>query len=399
MIFSDLSLRAVITGVLAAIVGFAGAFAVVVQGLGAVGANAEQTASALMALCIGMGVCSIVLSLFYRMPISIAWSTPGAAMLTTAGVGAADFNLAVGAFCICAVLLTLAGLWKPLTRLIGQIPTPVASAMLAGILFELCLAPVKAVSEYPLFALPLFLVWLVVGKLNKLLAVPAALIAFFVIIFFFLDISQGMAELQQQSVFTKLVWVTPAFSVTAFIGIAIPLFVVTMASQNIPGIGVLHANKYTPDSGKLFTVTGAFSLLTAPFGGHAINLAAIIAALCASEEAHSDRSKRYWSAVMAGVCYLLIAVFVGFVTRLVTLAPPILIQTVAGLALIGTCAGAVVAAFDKPKFREAAAVTFFITASGVAFLGISGAFWGLVAGWMIILWQNVDTECGPDTQA
>ncbi|MCL4160566.1 UNVERIFIED_CONTAM: hypothetical protein GTU68_002514 [Idotea baltica] len=178
----------------------------------------------------------------------------------------------------------------------------------------------------------------------------------------------------------------------AIVGIALPLFIVTMASQNIPGMGVLNANDYHPKSGKLFATTGVFFLLSAPFGGHAVNLAAITAAMCAGSESHPDRTKRYWSAIFAGISYVLIAAFAGLITQLVTLAPPILIQAVAGLALIGACAGALVSAFEQAEHREAAAVTFFITASGVAFLGISGAFWGLVCGWLVhvIQTQSID---------
>jgi len=384
----DISLPAIVTGALAALVGFTGSFAVVVQGLTSVGASTEQTASALMALCFTMGLCGVLLSTFYKMPISIAWSTPGAAMLTGSASIVGGFNAAVGAFLVCAALLTLVGFWKPLSRMVSAIPTSLASAMLAGILFGLCLAPVKAVAEYPMFALPIFFVWLLAGKIHKLLAVPAALLTFFVILFFFIDVPDGFSSLTQESILTKLVWVTPEFSVGATIGIAIPLFIVTMASQNIPGMGVLRANDYHPDSRPLFAMTGIFSLLSAPFGGHAVNLAAITAAMCAGPEAQADSRKRYWSAIVAGLCYMVFALFAGAITKLVTLAPPILIQAVAGLALIGACAGALVAAFELASQREAAAITFFISASGVTFGGVSGAFWGLIFGWLVLFIQD-----------
>lgn len=382
-LLNDFSLSAVVTGALAALVGFSSSFAVTLQGLTSVGASTEQAASALMALCLTMGLCGILLSLVYRMPISIAWSTPGAAMLAGSAAIEGGFAAAVGAFIVCALLLTLAGFWKPLTKLVAAIPTALASAMLAGILFGLCLAPVKAVAEFPVYALPLCITWLIAGKIHKLLAVPVALATFFVILIFFIDSSAGIQALRDASLLTSLVWVTPSFSVSAIIGIAIPLFIVTMASQNIPGMGVLNANHYQPEAGKLFATTGVFSLLSAPFGGHAVNLAAITAAMCAGDEAHQDRHRRYWSAIITGVVYLLIAAFAGVITKLVTLAPPILIQAVAGLALIGACAGALVAAFEKTEHREAAAITFFITASGLAFMGVSGAFWGLLCGWLV----------------
>lgn len=386
--FKDISISAIVTGALAALVGFTSSFAVILQGLTSVGASTEQAASAVMALCVTMGLCAILLSSIYRMPISIAWSTPGAAMLAGSSTIDGGFSAAVGAFLICSVLLTLAGFWKPLTRIVAAIPTALASAMLGGILFGLCLAPVKAVAEFPLFALPIFIAWLLAGRVHKLLAVPTALLAFFIVLFFFVDISLGLSTLQEQSMFTKLIWVTPTFSISAAVGIALPLFIVTMASQNIPGMGVLNANDYQPDSGKLFATTGVFSFLSAPFGGHAVNLAAITAAMCAGEDAQADSNKRYWSAIVAGASYLLIAAFAGVIIKLVTLAPPILIQAVAGLALISACAGALVSAFEKVEHREAAAVTFFITASGLAFFGISGAFWGLLSGWLVYYIQK-----------
>ena len=376
-------------------VGFTSSFAVVLQGLTNVGASTEQAASGLMALCITMGICGIALSAFYKMPISTAWSTPGAAMLASTTAIEGGFNAAVGAFIVSACLLTLAGFWKPLSRLVAAIPTALASAMLAGILFGLCLAPVKAVAEYPIYALPIFFAWLIAGKIHKLLAVPAALCAFLVMLFFFMDISTGWAGIQASSAFTSLSWVSPTFSIAAIVGIAIPLFIVTMASQNIPGMGVLNANDYHPDSGKLFANAGAFSILSAPFGGHAVNLAAITAAMCAGSESHPDKHRRYWSAIFAGISYLLIAGFSGLVIQVVTLAPPILIQAVAGLALIGACTGALMAAFENVAHRESAAVTFFITASGLAFLGISGAFWGLLCGWLIYLWQSPRSRKSP----
>ena len=380
----DFSIQALITGMLAAFAGFAGSFAVVVQGLVAVGASAEQSGSALMALCIGMGLCGILLSAWLRMPISVAWSTPGAAMLGGSVAHQGGFETAVGAFLICGGLLVLAGFWKPLTRLVRAIPVALASAMLAGVLFGLCLAPVQAVAEYPQWGLPIVVAWLIGLKIDKLLAVPLALLTFLILMFFFMDLSAELSSLFQTASLTRLEFISPAFSISSVLSIALPLFVVTMASQNIPGMGVLQANNYHPDAGRLFSVTGFFSVLTAPFGGHAINLAAITAALCAGEEAHKNPARRYWSAIVTGVCYLLIALFAGFITRLVTLAPSVLIQAVAGLALVSACSGAMVLAFEKAEYRTASAVTFLVTASGLSFAGISGAFWGLFAGWLVL---------------
>lgn len=384
----DFSAQAAISGVLAAFVGFCSSFAVILQGLYSVGATTAQASSGIMILCIAMGIGALFLSTLYRMPISIAWSTPGGAMLAGGAALDGGFAAAVGGFVICGVLLVLAGLVKPLGRLVAAIPASLASAMLAGILFELCLAPVRAVADYPLFALPIIVAWLVAGRFSKLLAVPFALATFFVVTLFGMNLMASLPEVTRAGVFTQLVWVTPEFSMPALASIALPLFIVTMSSQNIPGMGVLKANNYEPDANRLFSVTGFLSMLSAPFGGHAVNLAAITAALCASEEAHAEKHRRYWAALVAGTCYLVIAAFAGLIIRLVTLAPGILIQAVAGLALIGTCAAAMVAAFSQTEHREAAAITFFITAAGLSFAGISGAFWGLVAGWIVYIVQT-----------
>ncbi|MBV9218398.1 MAG: benzoate/H(+) symporter BenE family transporter [Methylobacteriaceae bacterium] len=365
-------------GIFAAFVGFASSFAVIVQGLTAVGATSAQAASGLMALSLGMGICGILLSARTRMPISIAWSTPGAALLATSGRVEGGFAAAVGAFLVAAALVVAAGLWKPLGRAVAAIPLPLASAMLAGVLFGLCLAPVKAVAQAPALGLPVVVAWALVARLNRLYAVPAALLVTIVVV---VVTAQGTAV--EGSLWPLPVLVTPSFSLAALIGIALPLFVVTMASQNIPGIAVLNVNGYRPAPGPLFTVTGLFSLLAAPFGGHAINLAAITAALCAGPDAHPDPKRRYWAAITTGGAYLLFGLLAGAAIAFVGASPPILIEAVAGLALLGAFGSALVAALAEPGDREAAVVTFIVTASGIGFFGISGAFWGLIAGGLI----------------
>ncbi|WP_033067386.1 benzoate/H(+) symporter BenE family transporter [Thalassospira australica] len=379
----DISPQSIFMGLLAGFVGSASSFAVVLQGLSAVGATPDQAASGLMALSISMGLCAIFLSLKTRLPISIAWSTPGAALLATSGAIGGGFAVAVGAFIVCAVLIIISGVWKPLGRAVAGIPAPLANAMLAGVLLGLCLAPVKAVAFDPLLGLPIAIAWIVVGRFNRLLAVPAALVAFIVVIFFGVDFPENaMADLSH-AIAPPVEFVMPEFTLTGLIGIALPLFIVTMASQNIPGTAVLRANDYDTPPGPLFTVTGIFSLLSAPFGGHAVNLAAITAALCAGKDAHPDPAKRYWAAVSGGVFYIVFGLLAGLVTAFISLAPGILIEAVAGLALIGAFAGSAVAAFKEEDGREAAAVTFIVTAAGLSFYGISGAFWGLLAGGLI----------------
>ncbi|TCU17144.1 benzoate/H(+) symporter BenE family transporter [Rhizobium sullae] len=380
----DFSVQALFMGVLTAFVGFASSFAVVLQGLHGVGATDAQAASGLMALSISLGLCAIVLSTVTRMPISTAWSTPGGALLASTGVVEGGFNAAVGAFVICALLIVIAGLFKPLGRAVAAIPAPLANAMLAGVLIGLCFAPVKAIAFDPLLGLPIVLAWIVVGAFKRLWAVPAALGAFVLILAFGVDIPEGALGSIGQALLPTVEIVTPVFNLPAFISIALPLFIVTMASQNIPGIAVLKVNGYAPKPGSLFSVTGLFSVVSAPLGGHAVNLAAITAAMCAGPDAHPDPARRYWAVLICGVCYLIVGPLAGVVTAFVALAPPILIQAVAGLALVGAFSGSAMAAFQAPESREAAAITFLVTASGVSFGGISGAFWGLVAGGLML---------------
>ncbi len=371
-------------GILTAFVGFASSFAVVLHGLTGVGATEAQAASGLMAVCVALGVSMILLSAVTRLPVAIAWSTPGAALLANSGPIEGGFQTAVGGFLVCGLLIVIAGLWKPLGRMVAAIPASLANAMLAGVLIGLCFAPAKAIAFNPLLGLPIVLAWAIVGAFNRLYAVPAALAAFIAVLAFGIDVPPEALAGLSESLVPNPELAMPIFTVAGFVGIALPLFIVTMASQNIPGIAVLKVNGYEPDPAPLFATTGVFSLLSAPFGGHAVNLAAITAAMCAGSDAHPDPKRRYWAPIVAGVCYVVFGPFVGAVTALVALAPPILIQAVAGLALISAFANSALNAFKEIEGREAAAVTFLVTASGVSFAGISGAFWGLIAGGLML---------------
>jgi benzoate membrane transport protein len=367
---------AIAAGLLSAFVGFASSFAVILQGLTAVGASQAQAASGLMALSLAMGLCAIVLSWKTRLPISIAWSTPGGALLASSAVAEGGFSAAVGAFILCGILLTLAGLWKPLGRAVAAIPAALANAMLAGILLGLCLAPVKAVAAMPVAGLSIVIVWALVAKWKRLYAMPAAVL---VTLGFILAGGEISAD-KLGSLWPQAAFIMPAFSPSAMLGIALPLFIVTMASQNIPGIAVLQANGYKPDPTPLFRATGLFSLAAAPFGGHAVNLAAITAAICAGPEAHPDPNRRWVAALVAGIFYVVFGLLATAATAVFSAAPPLLIQAVAGLALLGAFASSLVAALSDAQSREAAAITFIVAASGLTLFGIGGAFWGLIAG-------------------
>jgi benzoate membrane transport protein len=366
--------RPVLAGVVTALVGFGGAFPVVLAGLRAVGADDRQAASGLLALCLACGVIAVVLGLRTRMPVSIAWSTPGAALLIAAGRPPGGFAAAVGAFLLCGVLIVLSGLVRPLSRLIGAIPPSIAGAMLAGVLLPLCVAPVKAVAEVPLLAVPVIVVWAVVGRVARPWAVPAALAAAVVGIVV-TGPGLGGADLTP-----ALVWTTPRFDPSTLVGVGLPLFLVTMASQNVPGMAVLATYGYHPRLGPLLGATGLGTLAAAPVGGHAINLAAISAALAAGPDADPDPDRRWIASVTAGIGLAVLGLGAGLATALILLSPPVLVSAVAGLALLGALAAALASAVADPAMREAAAVTFVVTAAGVTFVGIGAAFWGLLAG-------------------
>ena len=389
MRWRDASLQAASAGALAALVGFASSFTVIVHGLLAGGATQAQAASGLTALSVLMGLGGVVLSVRTRLPISVAWSTPGAALLASSGPIAGGFAAAVGAFLVTGVLIVVAGLWRPLGRAVAAIPHSLAAAMLAGILLSLCLAPVHAVAERPAMGLAIVVVWAVVARLRRLLAVPAAVLVTVALVAATTHLSRaGLGPLWPAPI---LVW--PSFSVAGAVGVALPLFVVTMASQNIPGIAVLRVNGFHPQPAPLFTATGLLSLLAAPFGGGpAINLAAVTAAMCAGEDAHPDPARRYWAALVNGLAYIVLGVLATAATAFISVTPPVLIEAVAGLALLGAFGGALMGVMNEPRHREAAVVCFVVTASGQNFVGVSGAFWGLIAGGLMLAmgrWRRV----------
>lgn len=376
----DFSPSALTMGLLTAFVGFVSSFAVIMQGLQAMGASSQEIASALLAVCIAQSVLTMFFSLRHRMPVMMAWTTPGGALLAATGAIEGGFPAAVGAFVLCGMMIALSGLFRPLGQMIRKIPAPIANAMLAGILLSLCLAPVKAVAFNAALGLPIVLTWMVVVSRWRLWAVPAALGAFVLVLIFGVDLPDDVFGQIGAAIHPELIWVSPLFTWHGFVSVGLPLFIVTMASQNIPGIAILKAHHYEPPPGPLFASTGIFSTIIAFFGSVPVNLAAITAAMCASEDAHPDPKRRYWAAVVGGAAYTVLGLIAGGIIAFVSMAPPILLQAVAGLGLIGAFSNAAFAAWREPETREAAAITFLVTASGATFAGISGAFWGLVAG-------------------
>ncbi|MGI9369690.1 MAG: benzoate/H(+) symporter BenE family transporter [Ruegeria sp.] len=372
-------LQTISTGLVVAIVGFFSSFPIVLQGLDGMGASRGEAASGLMSAAIVMGLTAIVLSLWYRQPISVAWSTPGAALLAVSAAPAEGFSGAIGAFLCAGALTVLAGLWKPLGRLAEAIPITLAHAMLGGVLLPLCIVPFKAAVELPWQVLPVILTWFVAGRINRLLAVPAAVVAAAIVVV----LNAGDGSISEGQLMAAPVWTTPTFSLASAIGIGVPLFVVTMVTQNIPGIAVLRGFGYSPVSGRLVSSVGGASILSAPFGAPATCLAAITAAMCSNEDSHPDPKQRYWSAVMAGAFYVLLGVFAVAITGFTAHADPLLMGTLAGIALIGVMANSIHAALEIPAEREAAVLTLAITASGITVFGLGAAVWGLMAGGIV----------------
>ena len=373
---SGIPIQPITAGLLAALVGFASTFAVVLQALTTVGATQAQAASGLLALLVAKGVTAIALSLRSRMPISLAWSTPGTALLIATGLPSGGFPAAVGAFLVSSALLVGAGLWAPFGRAVAAIPISLASAMLAGVLLELCLAPVRAVGAMPGLALPVVLAWAVAWRFARPYAIPIAVGVTAVIVVMATSMPPGaLADIAPHPIF-----VAPAFNLSAIVGIAVPLFIVTMASQNIPGLAVLNSNGYHPPVGPIFVATGVASAVASLFGGHLVNLAAITAALCAGPDADRDPSRRWIASATAGAGYIALGMAATFAAAFVAASPPLLIQAVAGLALLGSFGAAIQGALIREDERVPAIVTFVTTASGVSFFGIGAAFWGLLAG-------------------
>ncbi|CAN5158896.1 benzoate/H(+) symporter BenE family transporter [soil metagenome] len=370
-------------GIITALVGFTSSFAVVIAGLHSVGASRSEAASGLLALCITQGVGVIWLTRRYRMPLTLAWSTPGAAFLAGTGAITGGWAAAVGAFIVVGCAFVLTGLWPALGRLITRIPTTIAQAMLAGVLLPLCLAPVTAVRDQPWAVIPVIAVWLLVLRFASRWAVPSAFVAAAIVISY--DLVRTGTSVPLSGLAPQIDLTTPHLTWQAIVGIAIPLYIITMASQNIPGVAVMASFGYAVPWRSSMAVTGVGTIIGGPAGGHAINLAAISAALAAGPDAHPDRDKRWVAASTAGWLYLVLGVASAAVVTLVAIAPPGVMETVAGLALLGILASSLTSALSEVVGREAAIAAFLVAASGVSIAGIGAAFWALVVGIVIRL--------------
>ncbi|MEN9707339.1 MAG: hypothetical protein RIS31_905 [Actinomycetota bacterium] len=370
----------ILAGGVSAITGVAASTGVVLAAMKGLGATNGQILSIIFVATAGYGLLSIFLSMRYKMPLSIVWSTPGAAMLVAAGTLNLGFPVAVGSFIMSGVLLTLTGLWPALGRLVSSIPKPIASAMLAGVIFSFCISPFKEITNNPWVVLPALLVWLVLYRFATIWAAPAAIAVMGVMIAFTIPLPTAAF-----SVIPHIEFTMPEFTLTGLISISIPLYLVTMASQNIPGIAIMKTYDFDVPFKPVMVTTGLASILSAPIGGFAFNLAAITAAINANEHAHPQHSKRYMASVYGGVIYLglaLLAVpFISFVLNV----PHELILAMAGIALFATITSAVTSATEDAELRLPAVLTFLVGASGFAVWGIGAAFWALLSG--VLVWQ------------
>ncbi len=381
-----MSLSAVVAGFVAVLVGYTSSVAIVFQAAQALGATPAQTASWMWALGLAMGISCIGLSLHYRLPVLTAWCTPGAALLAaTQGV---SLPQATGAFIVCALLIMLVGATGWFERVMDKVPMAVAAALLAGVLTRFGLDAVLAVRTAPALVLMMVAAFLAGRRWWPRYAVPGVLLAGVVVAALQGSLHLGTVLGLGGSAWATPVFVLPQFTLGSVVGVALPLFIVTMASQNLPGVAAQRAAGYAIPVSPVTTATGLVTLLLAPFGAFAINLAAITAAICMSPEAHADPAKRYAAPVVAGLFYILMGLAGGAVVGLLAAFPRELVAAVAGLALLGTIAGGLAAALQDERHRDAAAMTFLVTLSGVTMAGIGAAFWGVVAGTVTLAVQH-----------
>ncbi|WP_341744173.1 benzoate/H(+) symporter BenE family transporter [Azonexus hydrophilus] len=366
-------------GFIAVLVGYTSSAAIVFQAASAAGGSAEHIGSWLWALGIGMFATSVGLSLWFKAPVLTAWSTPGAALLAV-GLSGVPMSEAIGAFLFASALIVVCGVFGLFEAIMRHVPKSLAAALLAGVLARFGMALFTSLSSELLLVGAMFAVYFAGRRWLPRYAVPLAFL-----VGLLLAAASGMIHAEAVSLTLALpVWTTPTFSLTTLIGVGLPLFIVTMASQNVPGLAVLRANGYQTPASPLITWTGVTGLLLAPFGGFAFNLAAITAAICMSPAADPDPAQRYRASVWAGVFYLFTGLFGATVAALFGALPAALVAAIAGLALLGTIGNSLGAALADEREREAALVTFLATASGMSLFGIGSAFWGLLLGLLVL---------------
>ena len=373
-----------VAGLVAVVIGFTSSVALIYQTVINLGGDASLASSWILTLGLSMGVTSIALSFYFRIPILIAWSTPGAALLIA---NTQNFNLneAIAGFMFSALLIFLCGITGWFEKLINKLPLQLACAMLAGILVNFGVDVFNQMNNEPLLVIAMFLTYLLCRQLMPKFAMLLVLIVSIVLAW--------QLELITFTVFSWQIsefrYISPEFNISAILGIGIPLFLVTMAAQNLPGIAVLKAHNYKAPVSSILSVTGFVNMLAAPFGGYAINLAAITAAICMTEEVDKIPEKRYWAAISGGVFYILMAISAGYLMEAFATLPNALIYSLAGIALFTTINSSIQQALSEDKMSEAAIITFLVTASNLTLWDISSVLWGLIAGSITLLVQSL----------
>jgi benzoate membrane transport protein len=381
---NDISLSAVLAGFIVVLVGMTSSAVVVFQAAQAFGATASQAGSWLGALCIGLGVLTLSFSFYFKTPLLMAWSTPGAVLLITA---AKDFtmNQGIGAFIFSAFLVLLVGITGWFQKAMNRIPLTLTSALLAGVLLHFCIDAMNMFAQNNLL-IGLMLIAYIFGRkyfayLTMLIVLAVGLV---------LSMALGILNFNQvQFTMTEFHFFKPDFSIAAFVSLGIPLFVVTMASQNLTGISLIKSQNYKVPISTTLSFIGLTNILIAFWGGFKINFAAITAAIALGKDAHPDQKKRYIAGVVSGCLYIFVGLFAGSVTSLFAAFPKEMISAIAGFALFGTVTSGLEKAFQEPEGREASFITFAIAASGFSFLGIGSAFWAIVIGCMTTVFLNL----------
>lgn len=375
MVTRDFSISALIAGFLAVLISYAGPLVIVFQAAKLANLSTELTSSWIWAISLGSGITGLLLSWKLKVPVITAWSTPGAALLVGM-LPTMPLNQAVGAYIVSAVIITLIGLSGAFENLIQRIPKGIAAGMLAGILFRFGTEIFVSISAKPMLVLLMLATFLAFKRLQPRYAIAAVML-----VGVLLAIAAGDTHFSQVTfAIVKPVFIAPEWSWNAILSLGIPLALVTLTGQYVPGMAVLKTAGYKTSASSIMTVTGTASLLLAPFGSHAVNLAAITAAICTGKEAHEDPAKRYIAGIASGLIYILIGVFGGTLALLFSSLPKEMIATLAGLALVGAITAGIVGAVQDERFRDSSVITFLVTASGMTFLGLGAAFWGLVIG-------------------
>ncbi|MES2706677.1 MAG: benzoate/H(+) symporter BenE family transporter [Verrucomicrobiota bacterium] len=371
----DFSVSALVAGLVTVLVGVSSSAVIIFQAARALGATEAQIGSWMWALGLGIGITTVVLSLRWRIPVVTAWSTPGAAMLITAGAGV-PLNQAIGAFVVCAAMMALAGFSGIFEKMIRRIPVSLASGMLAGVLLRFGLELFQGMNTRMGLVLGMIGTYLIVKRVQPRYAIVATLVMGVAV-----AAGQGLLKMEGLRLMAAHpVWIPPAWSWKAMVGIALPLFLVTMASQNVPGVAVMRAAGYELPVSPAIGWIGVVNVILAPFGGFALNLAAITAAICMGRDVHENPARRYIAAITAGAGYVVVGIYGATVTALFAAFPRELITAIAGLALLGSIGNGLATALGQEQHREPALISFLVTASGLTLYGIGPAFWGVVAG-------------------